>query len=121
MRCGSSPVPKLLLQPLVENCFKHGFHKRSPWIIRVQGACDETSWQVSVSDNGVGFSDEALAMLEGAFAANRGDFADGGPDSIGLGNIFHRLKYCYKEQAVFSIQNLPEGGCPHGRRQVGRR
>lgn len=105
------PVPKLILQPLVENCFKHGFHRRSPWKIRVEGSCDETTWQVSVTDNGVGFSDEALALLEETFAVTRGDFTRGGPDGIGLGNMFHRLKYRYRDKAVFSIQNLPEGGC----------
>ncbi len=104
-------IPKLTIQPLVENCFKHGFQTRGTWKIAIKASCDATSWTVCVTDNGVGFSADALERLNQTFALSGGDFHDTERDNIGLGNIFHRLKFRYRENAVFHVENLPQGGC----------
>ncbi|MEG2393867.1 MAG: histidine kinase, partial [Ruthenibacterium sp.] len=109
-------IPKLTIQPLVENCFKHAFQARSPWKISITGSCDAACWRVCVTDNGVGFSAEALAQFTRTFYRSEGDFSesdfgDAARDKIGLGNIFHRLKYRYRERAVFQIENLEGAGC----------
>lgn len=43
-------VPKLILQPLIENCFQHGFQQTEyeilpPWKIRITSFSDDTYWQ----------------------------------------------------------------------------
>ena len=50
-------VPRMTLQPLVENCFQHGFkNKRPPWRIHVRFACENGLWSIEVRDNGCGIS-----------------------------------------------------------------
>lgn len=99
-------LPKLLLQPLVENCFKHGFNIRPPWEIKVEGRREGNRWQISVVDNGVGFPPERLTVLNQT-SANPDINAS---NSLGLLNIRSRLQLQYKENAVFLVENLPEGG-----------
>ena len=58
-------VPRLILQPLVENAIKHGVvaeARRRPGADRVAAAADDTLW-LEVSDNGVGLSAGARARL----------------------------------------------------------
>ena len=50
-------VPRMTLQPLVENCFQHGFkNKRPPWRIGVRFVCENGAWSIEVRDNGCGVS-----------------------------------------------------------------
>lgn len=51
-------MPKLIVQPLVENALKYAFYKTPPWILSISSYQDESHWYISVQDNGVGFSDE---------------------------------------------------------------
>ncbi len=64
----SITVPKLILQPLIENCFQHGFHQAGveilpPWKISIRSHCDDTRWYLSISNNGAPFPKEKLAAL----------------------------------------------------------
>lgn len=105
-------VPKLVVQPLVENCVKYGLGIELPWRIKVIGRLLSENWIISVSDNGVGFSVEKLEELKGKF-----DLIDlnksiqeiplGG---MGLVNIYVRLKLYYGANAIFDIKNEPCGG-----------
>lgn len=104
-------VPKLVLQPLVENSFRHGFGSAEHWSLSLTGQVSDGKWEINISDNGVGFSPETLSELERRFAAARGDFSVAPCDHIGLANIFERLRFRYHENAVFHIENLPDGGC----------
>ena len=64
----SITVPKLILQPLIENCFQHGFHQAGveispPWKISIRSHCDDTRWYLSISNNGAPFPEEKFAAL----------------------------------------------------------
>ena len=51
-------IPKFILQPLVENCFEHGF-KNSPeekYIIEINLKLTNNGWMLEISDNGEGFT-----------------------------------------------------------------
>lgn len=80
-------VPKLVLQPLVENAIKHGLSKKGdPGVITVtvKNGKDLT---VEIGDNGIGMEEAALgALLE----AIHGKESTGG--SVGLRNIQERLE-----------------------------
>lgn len=99
------PIPKLLIHPLIENCFKYAFNIRSPWLISIEGTLDEDYWTISVTDNGVGFKEEVMAELNETIHTKQFGFASKTNDKIGLFNIYYRLKLQYKEDAVFEIRN----------------
>lgn len=109
--CGL-PVPKLIIQPLVENCVKYALEVRPPWQIAVRGYAEGDGWRIRVSDNGPGFSAEYLDF----FAGKRAEIRPGEPlprlsvNGMGLLNLYTRLLLLYGEALFFSLENLPGGG-----------
>lgn len=103
-------VPKLIVQPIIENCFKYAFDIHPPWKASVRGEMRQNEWRITVTDNGKGFSGEALDAINSRIQTGEFRFAIGETGKIGLLNIYYRLRFLYKEDAVFSIENLPEGG-----------
>ncbi|WP_141502387.1 sensor histidine kinase [Paenibacillus luteus] len=57
-------IPKLLIQPLVENSVVHGIeNKRSAGIVSVIGFETETQYRISIEDDGKGLSREEIGAL----------------------------------------------------------
>jgi two-component system sensor histidine kinase YesM len=106
-------VPKLILQPLVENCIKHGLDTEPPWRIRIIGRLLSDYWIISVTDNGNGFSDEKLNEIKEKLSgidvnsSKQPELTLGG---MGLINIYVRLKLYYGSNAIFDLKNEIEGG-----------
>jgi len=104
-------LPRLTIQPILENCFKHAFNQRPPWGIHVTGRLAGNRWTISICDNGTGFSAESLQRMEQRIRSRHHNQKHGEADSgIGLMNIYSRLLLLYGEQAVFQFANLPDGG-----------
>lgn len=103
-------VPKLILQPIIENCFKYAFDMHPPWVACIRGEMNGNRWSVTVTDNGKGFCEEALAAIHDRIRSGEFHFAAGETDRIGLLNIYYRLRFLYKDDAVFEVKNDPEGG-----------
>ncbi len=83
-------VPSMILQPLVENCIKHGLSRKvggGTVTIRVERLSDAA--RVEVSDDGLGMSDE---RLETAFN-----------DGIGLSNVSERLRVIYGARGTLRL------------------
>jgi two-component system, sensor histidine kinase YesM len=105
-------VPKLIVQPLVENSIKYGLNTQPPWCITIQGVVNDNKWYIAVYDTGTGFSPTILAQFD-HFIDNLKDFGDQAHLQIGgmgLLNICMRLKLLYKDDAVIILKNLPNGG-----------
>lgn len=104
--------PKLIIQPLVENALKFGTQMEPPWIIRIAGRIKENMWQIEVSDNGNGFSEESLAHLYGKIREI--DETNVIPmlklDGMGLLNIYIRMKLTFGTGTIFRIENRPQEG-----------
>jgi two-component system LytT family sensor kinase len=76
-------VPRLLLQPLVENAIKHGVSPRTgPGLVQISSRVEGGSLWLEVKDNGVGLSGSA-----------RSQFNSG----VGLANTRDRLECLYGE------------------------
>ncbi len=74
-------VPRLILQPLVENAIKHGVAPRSgPGTVSIASRRDGVELHLTVRDNGVGLSRGARAKLHGG---------------VGLSNTRDRLECLY--------------------------
>ena len=108
----SIKIPKLIVQPLVENCIKYGIDVRPPWKINVKGRLLNDIWELSVYDNGQGFQSEKLLEIDSKlndFSINDG-ITNASLEGIGLVNIYTRLKLLYGDKTIFEISNLAEGG-----------
>lgn len=97
-------IPKLIIQPLVENSFK--YCNRSKPHIRVTGEMPEEGvWRVKVSDNGAGFTEEKAAeILQKCEKSMEGvNSLSTKIDGMGLVNVYVRLQLFYREQVVYTI------------------
>ncbi|HHV99621.1 MAG TPA: histidine kinase [Clostridiaceae bacterium] len=107
-------IPKLVVQPLVENCFKHGFKGRPPWRIVIKATADNDRWSLTVSDNGAGISEETISIIKQKLEHYKNDVAVGYSQlkigGMGLLNTLLRLTLLYEEPFKYYIGNNDEGG-----------
>lgn len=105
-------VPKLIIQPLVENSVKYGLEVEPPWIITVKGYTREDKWIITVQDNGSGFSDEYLESFTKQVSSitSEGDIPDLSINGMGILNLYIRLWLLDRESMIFEIGNVPGGG-----------
>jgi two-component system LytT family sensor kinase len=92
-------VPSLLLQPLVENCIKHGFARKvGPGTITIRSRREGGLAIIEVEDDGLGISEERLAQ-----ALSSG---------IGLSNVHERLRVLYGAPGRLTLVGSPgQGAC----------
>lgn len=83
-------VPKMILQPIVENAILHGLNGISGSVIRIWAAAEQGILRIAVEDNGRGFPPEMV----GAFRRDR-DLAKG---HLGLYNVDMILRRNYGEE-----------------------
>lgn len=104
----SCKIMKVLLQPLAENCLKHGFGNMIletwpvPPQITISITLDEPRTHIvtRVSDNGKGIDiPKAKACLSGE--------STGGREHFGLNNIYRRLMACYGNEADITFISIP--------------
>ena len=104
-------VPKLLIQPLVENALKHGLEmKRGKGRIVIKGFRTEDTLFISVADDGVGMSLTELDILNKRLVVdNQAEVINGISTKVGLVNINDRVKMLYGSKygiIVRSVQNV---------------
>jgi two-component system sensor histidine kinase YesM len=106
-------VPRLILQPFIENCFKYGTTARPPWRIELRGHCFDGRWCIEILDNGPGFAADTLARISDRLAVRRQAQSGLTPMSIsgmGIVNSCERLRLAFGDGAAFEINNRPDGG-----------
>lgn len=108
-------VPKLIVQPLAENCFKHGFAGcRPPWHIDIRLRRLNGGWELTVQDNGAGITRGKITEIHQRIAAfvrdMSGNFESLKAEGMGLVNSILRLTLLQKTPPDYQIGNLPDGG-----------
>lgn len=103
--CYSCHVPKLLLQPILENSMKYGFKYKKALKIKIKGWMKDNILYLEVADNGIGMTKEQLikmqTMLNMETSAN---------EHKGLYNISRRLKLQYGKNSGIEIESIYELG-----------
>ena len=100
----SHKLPKMTMQPLVENAIYHGLKpKRGKGLIKVIGRQDEKNIILEVIDTGAGMEPAELDVLK-----NRVLSED--TTSFGLTSAYKRLKLLYGDGCDFNIESTPGEG-----------
>ncbi|MCL6456926.1 MAG: sensor histidine kinase [Gorillibacterium sp.] len=85
------PIPKLTLQPLVENAFIHGLESKSgDWIVSVAVFRKKDRVVIEICDNGVGIEVDKLTQLRNMLDGESGPMWTDG-NRIGIQNVASRL------------------------------
>lgn len=92
-------VPRMILQPLVENSILHGpSEERSFCHIQVKARCAGSQLILTVRDDGQGMTESCMRMLEQG-QPTTSERAHGGLSGIGVHNVVERLHLYYGVQA----------------------
>ena len=95
-------VPRLILQPLVENSIYHGIRpKGEHGVIRVTVKRQEDFLFLSIYDNGIGMSAHQRELL----------FSVKDSRSFGFQGTIERIRYYYKTEDVFEIHSTEGEYC----------
>ncbi|MCR2807763.1 cache domain-containing sensor histidine kinase [Paenibacillus soyae] len=105
--CMGCHVPKLIIQPFIENAFFHGFNRKNEGNIYFMAAKEGDSLVCEVADNGDGFDmrDADESGLPARRTSNRQLFA-----GIGVRNVHDRIKLLYGEPYGITIDSAPGEG-----------
>lgn len=100
-------VPKLILQPLVENSFNHGFkNKIPPWEVNISAKKQKGNLMITITDNGNGIEPERLAKLRECLEENRPFQAEEGKrNSIGVINVNQRIELLCETGSTMHIES----------------
>lgn len=100
--CLEDLVPRLILQPIVENSIVHGCSELIDGIGRIELTIAHMEGRlcITVQDNGKGMSQQEIDQLMTGIGVEKSDHT-----SIGVVNVLNRLKLNYGEQCNLTIES----------------
>lgn len=115
------PMPKMILQPIIENYFKHGLQRtQTDGLIRITArkGSDDLA-EITIENNGTKVPDYKLAQLQRELdnfnnpgITRPGDAKkDARRLTIGLTNVLARLQIVSGDNASLKVSNLEPEGC----------
>ncbi len=92
-------IPKLILQPIVENSIYHGIRQKGEaGTIKISSRLEGGKLHIIVRDTGVGMTDE---QIESVLSVDKTDFSDG----FGLRGTIERIRYYCGDDNVVNIRS----------------
>ncbi|MFI3172239.1 MAG: histidine kinase [Eubacteriales bacterium] len=105
-------VPKMTLQPIVENSFSHGFKEvEPPWYLCIKAEVIERYLKISISNNGKQIEMDELEALNirlNEMSLTNNDTQDSG--GVGLSNVLQRLHMFNGQDSTIQLRNISDGG-----------
>lgn len=99
-------IPKMTLQPIVENCFKHGLrNKRSDGSIMIMAERLPDSIRITVSDDGCGMDKDQLKALNNQIHSDMVK-----EKGFGMINVSQRLHYYFGDRCSVNVLSEKEKG-----------
>lgn len=104
-KTGNLMIPKMILQPLVENSIKHGINKKDgTGNIMISIIEKPDKYQIRIIDNGIGMSRERIQELKEAY--KNYEFTAATDHGIGLLNVLQRCSIYYEERFSWDIKSI---------------
>ncbi|MGG1554682.1 sensor histidine kinase [Paenibacillus ferrarius] len=104
--CVNYLIPKLLLQPLVENAIFHGLSSKQEGIIRITIEVKNQMIWIHVIDNGEGMDEERLRQLNGPSAAiQSNDPLKRQRGGIGVQNVKERIRLYFGPEYGLKVES----------------
>lgn len=107
-------LPKLTLQPILENCFQHGFSDETDekHQIILHGTREENELVIIITDNGSGLTEEKCKEINLDLRADKNNFAHfiQRCNHIGLRNVNARLCLHFQIEQALYIAPSTSGG-----------
>ncbi len=118
-------LPKMTLQPLIENCINHGLDKEGALTINISSEMDSRGISISIYDNGSGIPAGILEKLKEDLQTNS---ASTKTSSIGVLNVNERLFRMFGPEYSMDVRshvgtgttiilNLPKGSARSDQRE----
>lgn len=99
-------VPRLIVQPIIENAFKHSLEKKSmEGLIIIRFAQEGPDIRIIVEDNGDRLSDDTLVQLKESLNVYREQ-----AETTGLVNIHRRIRITFGEESGLLADRSELGG-----------
>ena len=93
-------IPKLIMQPLIENAVKYGFEDQEKLTVKIRGYEKQDKLIFSCEDNGAGMSSEQLEDIR-----RRLQQKENKEGHLGLYNIHRRIQLMYGEEYGIYIES----------------
>lgn len=109
-------LPRLVIQPFVENCIEHAFANTDPpWKIQIEIKLYNGLWAFEIRDNGQGIDPAKIKAIMDRIEESDHGIRELKSDSLGIGNMgivntVNRLKLMYKNRLFFNIFNNADSG-----------
>jgi two-component system, sensor histidine kinase YesM len=103
--CNDYLVPKLILQPFIENSFFHGFPSDEEGKIQIFIKEQDENMKIEIYDNGVGIEEETLEKVKEKRESKNEHFS-----GIGINNVDSRIKLIYGDEYGIEIKSKLDKG-----------
>lgn len=94
-------IPKLIIQPIVENSFKYGFEHKAYVKIKIKAFLQEDDLIIKITDSGSGINKEDIEKIKEELDKNINL-----SNNLGLYNVHKRIKIMYGEKYGIKIKSL---------------
>lgn len=98
-------IPKLLLQPVIENSIKYGFENKSTINIEITSRIKDEKIYIVIKDDGCAIDKERMYYLKRLLNKNQND-----TDTIGLYNIKKRIQLIYGDEYGIEVDSIEGEG-----------
>lgn len=98
-------VPKLIVQPIIENAIMHGFANRQSLTVQIKAVITEDTLVVIIHDDGEGMEPKVLQKIRHILDGNINNSSH-----IGLYNVHRRVQLIYGEKYGVNLSSEHHGG-----------